>query len=305
MEQLLQRTLTPKSSFSYATPPCVARYTPVFWEPLPGTGERIVALLALEPHESSQQVLSAGTHLILPAERLRAMLGRQRGNSAHGVLRETATFMTERQQAGMPVDELKPPFHGFTMGPTMVARGFTIEQLLDAAVRSISAFGTADDLVNEEAAKETPRHTVRTAEFLKSVRRIATSDNPDLKPRFDKKIETPGNLTDWTVDYAFKQWMVQATSLPVTVKQAINTQKEAQSKMFELEQIRKLMQGNSSSPVLLVNIEALTHSGLDQEARDEAERMLERLVMLSQNNNMGLIQAQSPQEAASRVLELA
>lgn len=264
-----------------------------------------MALVALEPHESSQQNLSAGTYCILPAERLRAMLGRQRGNSAHGILRETAAFMSLRQQAGLPVDELKAPFHGFTMGPTMMARGFTVEQLLDAAVRSVSAFGTSDELVDEEAVKETPRHTVRTAEFLKSVRRIVTSDNPDLKARFDKKIYTPSNLTDWTVDYAFERWMVQATSLPVTIKQAANTQKEAQSKMFELGQISKLMQGNASSAVLLVNVEALTHSGLDQDARDEAERMLDRLQQLSDDNDMGLIRATSPQEGARLVLELA
>lgn len=287
----------------YAAPPCVARYSPVFWEPLAGTGERIVALVALEPHESSSVNLSAGTYCVLPPDRLRAMLGRQRGNAAHGVLREVAEFMTQRQVAGMPVSELDAPFQGFKMGPAFVARGYSIDQLLNAAIRTVSAFGTAEDLIEEEESRETPRNTVRTAEFLRSLKRYVAGDNKDLATRFEKTLSLSKSMPDVSVDYAYKHWMVQVTSLPATPKQAMHALREAQSKLYEIDLLRKGMDGNLIHPVLLVNEDILT-SSLNDEGKEQAAKMLERLKQLGKADQLDLMQAATPQDAARQVLAL-
>ena len=44
--EFLQHSLT-KAEIIYKAPPCVARYRPIFWEPVPGTGERVVALISI------------------------------------------------------------------------------------------------------------------------------------------------------------------------------------------------------------------------------------------------------------------
>lgn len=286
-----------------ALPPCVARYSPVFWEPLPGTGERIVALVALEVHESSAEMLTAGTYCVVPQERLRAMLGRQRGNAAYGVLKQAAEYMTSRQQSGMQICRLEAPFHGFTVGPSFVARGYNVDQLLDSAVRSVSAFGRADDLVDDEDSREPPRHTVKTAEFLKTLKRTVAGDDDDMKARFEKVLRPNQDLPILTVDYAWRQWMVQATSLPATPKQAIHSQREAQSKLFEIDIIRRHMAENKVCPVLLVNSDVLTMSP-SESAFEEAQAMLDRLKRLAHANRLELIEASSPYEAATIVSSL-
>jgi hypothetical protein len=288
---------------SYASPPCVARYSPVFWEPIAGTGERIVALVSLEPHESSTVSVSAGTYCVLPPERLRAMLGRQRGNAAHGVLREVADFMTQRQAAGLPVAELEAPFHGFQVGPAFVARGYAVEQLLDAAVRTVCAFGTSDDLVEEEESRETPRNTVRTAEFIRSLKRIASGDDKDISARFEQTLRVSSSLPDISVDYAYKRWMVQVTSLPATQKQATHALREAQSKLYEIDLLRKTMDGNAIQPVLLINVDILT-SSLSEEGKEHAGKMLDRLQQLGEADQLDLMQASDPYDAARLVLAL-
>lgn len=232
------------------------------------------------------------------------MLGRQRGNSAFGVLRQTAEYMTMRQQAGLPISELDAPFHGFTVGPAFVARGYNIDQLLDSAVRSVSAFGKADDLVEEEEDRQLPRHTVKTAEFLKTMKRTLAGDNEEVKARFEKVLRPNSELPALTVDYAWRQWMVQATSLPATPKQAIHSQREAQSKLFEIDMIRRHMEGNSISPILLVNSDVLT-MGANDIAIKEADAMLDRLRRLAHSNHLELVEASSAYEAASFVSALA
>lgn len=301
---LIQEQLTARSDEIRALPPCVARYSSVFWEPLPGTGERIVALVAVEMHEASSEVLTAGTYCVLPQDRLRSMLGRQRGTAAFGILKQAAEYMTRRQQAGIPISKLDAPFHGFVVGPASVARGYNVEQLLDSAVRSVSAFGRADDLMDEEDSRVQPRHTVKTAEFLKTLKRTVAGDDESVKARFEKALQPNEDLPVLTVDYAWHQWMVQATSLPATPKQASHSQREAQSKLFEIEMLRRHMGGNKISPVLLVNSDVLTVT-LSESAEVEAKSMLDRLKRLAHTNDLELIEASSVFEAADIVNALA
>lgn len=305
MEFLQQLSLgeTAKRSIDFAAPPCMARFSPVFWEPVAGTGERIVALIALEPDERSTSVLSAGTHCVLSAERLRALLGKQRGQAALGVLQQTAEYMTLRQQAGLPVTELDTPFHGFTLGPSLHARGYSVEQLLDAAVRSVSAFGSADELIDDEEPTEKPRHTVKTSEFITVVKRYVAGDNPELKARFEKALRPTPDLPELTVDYAYQRWLLQVTSLPSTRRQSMNTLRESQSKLYEIDMIRRHMAGNEVRPVLLVNTDVLL-GGAGSAALDEASSMLERLNKLAKAEGLELVESATPSEAADFVSTL-
>ncbi|WP_236674880.1 hypothetical protein [Piscinibacter sp. HJYY11] len=264
----------------------------------------MVALVALEPHEASIQSLTAATYPVLRLNRLRAMLGRQRANAAQGVLREVADFMSTRQRAGLPISELRPPFHGFSVGPTFVGRGFSLEQLLDAAVRSVTAFGSADEMIEEEEASAAPRHTLRTSGFLARLKRHLAGDNEDLRKRFERRLQLPGDTPEVTVDYAHERWLVQITSLPTTQRQAMNAQREAQSKLFELELARRAMDGNLVLPVLLLNEDGLNDAGTD-ESRAEGARMQERLVQLSKSFDTQLLHAASAEQGARLLFDLA
>jgi hypothetical protein len=280
--------------------PFTARYRAVMWEPLPGTGERLVSLLSVETHESSAQAISPGTYCVLSAARLRQMLGRQRALAASGLLNQCARFMTERQLAGMPLSELRPLFQGFELGPTFVARAYSVEQLLDAAVRSISAFGSAEEMIEEEDARISPRHMIRTAEFLKQLRRIFTSEDKRLAARFDVPVRV-SNAPSVTIDYADGPFAVQVTSLPTTRKQAENTEREAQSKLFELDVAKAQLDGNAFRPALLLNLDALTEtSGV--EALRQAEATRERIVQFAKFKGVRVLEAETPAKAA-RILD--
>lgn len=298
--------LAPAIQFSEGLAPqsLIARYAPVFWEPLAGTGERIVAMVAIEPREGTSHAVSAGTHVVLRASRLRAMLGRQRAGAALGVLKEAADFMTTRQRAGLPLEELQAPFKGLEVGPTFVVKGRSVEQLLDAAVRNVTAFGTAEDLIDDEEANIAPRHTVHTTAFLGRVRRLLSVDDDEFKDRFERKLHLPGDAPVVVVDYAFQRWMVQVASLPSTARQAVNAQREAQSKLCELELVRKAMEGNKFEPVLLINEDALVRPS-SNEAEDHAGALRDRLVQLAKSFGTGLMHAQTAERGADLLRDLA
>ncbi len=95
--------------------------------------------------------------------------------------------------------------------------------------------------------------------------------------------------------------MLQITSLPATVKQAAHALRESQSKLYEIDLIRKNMQGNEVTPVLLVNEDVLYNLPLSSIAEDEANKMLDRLDRLAKSNGLELLRASSPFEAADVV----
>jgi hypothetical protein len=268
-----------------------------------GTGERVVALIALEPHESTEVVVAAKTYCVLSPDRLIAMFGRQRGSASKGVLQQVADYMSTQQAAGLPLSDVSPPFHGFLVAPTMLCRGYDVDQLLNAAVRSVSAFANADAMSEEENAAETPRSTVRTSEFIKTMKRYVAAEDPDVRSRFDKRFHPRNSQLDLTIDYAFKKWVVQVTSLPATERQAYNAMREAQSKLFEIGLLRDAMDGNRLSPILLVNEDVLVHSPSEQ-ALGHASRMLSRLSELARLRTVELLQVATPEEGAEKVRAL-
>lgn len=257
----------------------------------------------MEPHESTDVVVTAKTHCVLSAERLKGLLGRQRGTASNGLLQQVAEFMSSNQSAGLPLADLEAPFHGFVVAPTMTCRGYDLDQLLNAAVRSVSAFANADAMIEDEATAETPRSTVKTAEFLKSLKRHVAGDDPGVRARFEKKFRPEKSPFDLSVDYAFNRWVVQVTSLPATERQAHHALREAQSKLFEIDLLRESMEGNALSPILLVNEDVLIHNPSDQ-ALVHARRMLDRLSALSKFRSVELVQVATPEEGAERVIAL-
>jgi hypothetical protein len=248
-------------------------------------------------------VVTAKTHCVLTPERLNMLLGRQRGSASRGVLEQVADYMSSHQAAGMPLPDLEPPFHGFVMAPTMTCRGYDVDQLLNAAVRSVSAFAPADAMVEEEPASESPRSTVRTAEFLRNMKRHVVGSDPTVKDRFERRFKPVNSTLDLTIDYAFQKWIVQVTSLPATERQAYHALREAQSKLFEIGLLRGVMGGNPIAPILLVNEDVLVHTPSEQ-ALAHANRMLSRFSELARLERVELMQVATPEEGAEKVRAL-
>jgi hypothetical protein len=93
---------------------------------------------------------------------------------------------------------------------------------------------------------------------------------------------------------------VQATSLPATEKQYVHAQREAQSKLLEINMIRRYMHGNKIAPFLLINSSVLNDDPLEQVGH-VANLMLDRLKRLAASNKLVLIEARSQEQAADFV----
>lgn len=287
-------------SFAKLTrPPLRARYCPIYWEPQAGAHDRITALIALVPELESAGHFAAAAHCILPAPKLRAMLGSARGASAHGILHEAAQFMTQQLAAGLALEDLTSPFTGFTVGTVREVRGFTAEQLLTAAVQTVSTLGSAEELTDDVEIIDSRRTTSTTRKFLREVRRAFAGDSKELRGRFNQTYRA-GLTTEITLDYQHNQWLVQFASLPSSLHQASYLEHEAESKLFEIISAQTTINA-PTKPLLIINSLAL--SDPSEDTKHLAARMLNRFRGLAEIHRIETFSAAS-ESAAVRQLEI-
>lgn len=239
-----------------------ARYAPVYWEPVHSVGERFISIVVVQPL-SSESVVQPTARVVLSIDRLKVMFGRS-AKQVHGIMAETADFLTHLLESGVQLESLAIPFTGFKLGEIRLARGRTIEQMLDGAVRSISSLGAADALY-KPTSLSIRRQTQATASFIQRIRRDFADGDPERKQRFRRTLFTQEAKVAVTLDYAFEQWLVQVASLPHSRYQEMLLRREAESKMFELQAAQSEFEGNAK-PVLLINATALDHPANDEAA---------------------------------------
>jgi len=280
------------------TPPIIkARYAPVYWEPMPSVSERFVSIVVVQPVSAVAETPPTA-RVVLSMDRLRVMFGRS-AKHVYGIMNETADLLTHLLEIGTPIEKLEIPFTGFALGDVRMARGRTIEQMLDGAVRSISSLGAADALY-QPTSLSIRRQSQATASFLQRVRREFSDGDQARRERFRRTLRTRESGVAITVDYSFKAWLVQIASLPHTKQQDTLLKREAESKLFQLQAVQEEFEGNAHS-VLLINASALDHPA-NSEAQDLAQDAFEHLSKCASFAGARMMQARSAREGA-HVLE--
>lgn len=276
-----------------------AQFAPIFWEPYLGSGERVVALIAVAPSLDSSHAIQAQCYSVLPEKRLSAMLGKSKGASARAILAQSAEYLTERLKAGLALPDAIPPFSGFSVGAVRRSSGRNIRQLLDAATRSVSAFGSVEEIFPEDV--ELARHATTTREFLSRVRKSEFGIR--AKDRFNKRLKVSSsdeNSPEVTIDYCHVNLIVQATSLPSNTNQLLDLRQEAESKFFEIHNLRKLTDNNSWIAKLFLNIEALEVAASD-EARVIASKARSDIEYFAKHEDVDLICVESADAAITKL----
>ncbi|NYT36639.1 hypothetical protein ERD78_07130 [Allopusillimonas soli] len=274
-----------------------ARYAPVYWEPMPFVGERFISIVVVQPI-NADSIIEPTARVVLSLDRLKVMFGRS-AKHIFGIMNETADLLAHMLASGANLETLEMPFSGFNLGETRLARGRTVEQMLDGAVRSISSLGAADALY-QPTSISLRRQNQATAIFLQRVRKRFADGDRDLKDRFRRQLYTREAKLVITLDYSHERWLVQMASLPHIRQQATLLRREAESKLFGLQAVKREFEGNAE-PILLVNAGVLDHPA-DNEANNLAQETQEHYRNCASLVGARLIEARTTSEGV-RALE--
>ena len=288
-------------ALSLTAPPIKALFAPVFWEPLPGSGERICAIVLIVPDEDSPRLLSPAAHVVINARRLRAMLGTERGNSALGILDQASQFMARTLMAGASLETCSAPFKHFSTGSVRRVKGFTAEQILDAAVHTVSAFGSTEDLM-DDIGEHSNHSTASTREFLQRVQTAFAPADDLRRKRFLKPVETSVGAV--TIDYVYEKHLVQFTSAPITDRQSQNMRREAESKMLETLTVQRTILDSQGIAKLIINTAPLTSVALNSVQIHTAELAIAHYDAMANLYGFGTIQVSTHEDAVLALASL-
>lgn len=277
-----------------------ASVVPILWEPNHSTGERLVAIVAIR--YDTPATGNTSTHVAFDPNQLRAMIGAKRAASALGILEHVSAFLGRQLRDGVSLDKLQAPFDGFRLGKPTRVKGYSERQVVDSSIRMLSAFGTRETY--NDAAEGSQRNSVPTSQFIRSLRTAFARDDEQRRHRFNQRVRWPGS-PEITIDYAHGPNLVQVTSLPQTQSHLIALQKEAESKMLELDVATSLLRQDeaTASPYLLINTGPMRQPA-NADAQRVAAELLERLKFISAQKDMSVIEAQSPEEGAGLLEDL-
>ncbi|MFA9275060.1 MAG: hypothetical protein ACEQSE_09330 [Candidatus Aquirickettsiella gammari] len=286
------------SSLKLRKPQFSAKICPIFWEPISGTSERITALIGLLPHADSATYFPPAAHCILPLQRLKSMMGNTRGGSAFGILMESAQFITQQLSCGAELEDISAPFSGFTVGASRIVRGYSEQQLLDAAIRMVSTFGSHEEILDEGG--DIRAISANTRDFIKKVKTQYAGDVANRKERFHLKTFADG-LAKVTIDFQYEKWLVQFASLPATTYQQPYSLREAESKLFEILTAKTTINA-PVSPLLIINSKALSHS--EKDSRILAKSALDHFKGLASTHNIEVFSASNEGLAVQKLEEI-
>jgi hypothetical protein len=269
------------------------------WEPIENTGERVAALLCVEPTEFEER-LAPRAYSLLGVERLRGLLGRHRGEAAASGIAECAQYMTERMTRGVPIEHVEPLFHSFIAGPVQIARAYSVEQLVDAAVRTLTIFGSAAEvfLPDEEASRDGV--TRRTSAFIRQLRRTFAGGDDDLQRRFHVKLQREQSAPAVYVDYANGPVVMQVASVPASPNQAPPAEAELKAKILDLEVVRREFDGNQIEPLLMLNVHSLREP-LDEDVLKISTSAHDQIRRYADWAKLRVIEVSSASEAAKEL----
>ncbi|TDN59147.1 hypothetical protein [Paraburkholderia sp. BL10I2N1] len=283
----------------WESPPFAARAAPVLWTPTATTGERFVSLILVQFQSPNRGEIA--TPIAFHPKQLRAMIGAKRAESALGIMQHVAEFMQQQMIAGADFDQVVAPYDGFDVGTTTSIKGYSAKQVVDTAIRTLSAFGTRSYFEDDE--EQVQRDSVPTRQFLRSLRSVFAQNDDERRSRFNRTIEVAG-AAGMTIDYAHDKHLIQVTSLPQTAPHLAALQKEAESKILELDITASILRSNApAQSALLINTAAL-NTAKTKEASQIANELLARLRFMSGQKGIDLRLVRDPFQAAQILEEL-
>jgi hypothetical protein len=232
------------------------RYAPIIWEPLQNTGERFVTLIAFQPismpscddysARCKPEVLISVRKQTLPL-----ITGGAKSGLAASMLETARDFIAEQLEHGISLEDIELPFEGFFRGSTRVAVGSSKESVLSTAIATCTVLSDGpDSWRDDERADETVSASTRS--FIRLVKGPFVAKDPTRKDRFKHRVDLHNGPTV-SLDYAYRHWMIQMTSLPGSVQQTSIVQRESESKLLQLEAIREEFKDNPVQTQLIVN----------------------------------------------------
>lgn len=268
-------------------------WRPVFWEPVTGTGERIMVGVLYK----FDSIISS-TRLIRD-DVLDSLYGQHSSAAAKSLIDTGLNLLTTAAQVAS-IHEAKMPLMGLFPGEVRTTGANNLNELLRTAALLYSSLSNLDKLDEDEEA-DTPLAEEVNKRFSTEVRELVLKIQPNLVTFFGKA----GPLIEGGQIVRFgylSPRLVAHFSVLHAARQSASV-RDARARLWELAKARDIAQIRSAT--LITAVPRLDDATLGTKQRDQIQSNIEQITREADASEIRLHAVNTTEQAANKLLESA
>jgi len=268
-------------------------WRPLFWEPVSGTGERLMAG-AVYLYDGRYEAIR-----IIRDDVLDSLYGKQSAG-AKRLIEHGLTIFREAAVAGNSLDSLDVPIAGLVPGEVRMTAARSLPELLRTIALLHSSLANLDKLEELEEA-DAPLQEDVNRRFSTEVRDLVIADRPDLQQFFGREAKLVDGGQNVRFGFCSPRLVAHFNVLHAIRMSA--SLRDARARLFELQQVRSLIRLPRAALIGAVNRE--DDATLSAKQRNGLREARQEIAQEAQAAGMEYHAVTTAQDGANRVLELA
>jgi hypothetical protein len=270
-----------------------ARYRPIYFEPMVGSGERFTVAVMAQGHGGESKVVQT-----VSPKKLQCMYGEHAATVINLVML-VIDSAHRHMESGADLADWQPPVTGIYPGPIQSTRSNAeMEGVLFQALTSYSSLYSGEIVdqamseINNEPLDDTEEQTIR---LIQAVKMLTIGKNPRFAHHWqrDFAVQDRGRIT---IDYLGVKYNANLSNF--NVRQLGVAFRSAKAKLLDLEILRETRQSEALD--CPQDYELLV--ALKNNAPIEAKDFVHNLEQLADSIDLRVVKNTSPEELAERIM---
>lgn len=268
-------------------------WRPIFWEPVSGTGERIMVGVL---YEFSSNISS---RRLIRDDVLDSLYGQQASASAKNLIDTALNLMqTAAQVAG--IREASMPLMGLFPGQVRTTGANSVSELLRTAALMYSSLSNLDKLDDPDES-DAPLAEEVNKRFSTEVRDLVLVTHPQYQQYFGKS--APLIDGGQIVRFGFFSPRLAAHFSVLHPARQSSSVRDARARLWELARAKEIAQVRSAA--LITAVPRLDDATLGKKQRDQMQVNIEQITREADASEIRLLAVNTASQAAEKLLEAA
>jgi len=270
---------------------CVHPWRPLFWEPVSGTGERILAGVVYSFNGAH------GVSRLIRDEVLDGMFGKQAGGARKLIEHSLRSFLAMANQRQSGIDQLERPFMGVYPGAVRFTKASDVPSLLRTAALLYSSMANLAKL-EEMDQSDTPLPEDINRRFSTEVRDIVIGLRPELVDYFGRTAQLVHGGQKVRFGFCSPRAVIHFNVLhPTRVSASV---RDARARLFELQRAREIV--GVQNAALIGAVTRSDDATLDNRQRQAVRTAQEEIEAEADAANLRFYAVTSAQQGAETLL---
>lgn len=292
MSQNSQISPTKESNDVLALPKYRGQWQPIYFQPIPYSGELITIAVAVKGVDGNFQVARTVTQKMLTC-----ISGKDKSKNIVELVSVCCRSAENHLKERFSLSSWNPPFSSFSVGSEKEALSIDIDGIVGQATASSSFFAS---FISRSTEAESP--VLSSNEWQKKIRNSMESLNEKSGRYFNYKIPSLNGKFETKVGFYSSEYAANFGVIGAGLKNTVNLLQHFQAKLWQLDQIRdSALLGVPNDFELIIHETSAVIS--ESIKKNTVEEFIDELKQEAARREIGVFNARKPEQVAKHLMD--